>query len=785
MHKLITNCRVFATLSLLFIALVLVSPAKWTVAQTTEQQNLRENSKAGGPAESLPIPNDIGNSLPAPNVNAPNSRGLSTPQTEPAFLAPAEDRAIPGNPDADEYEFIMRGPLHEAFAQAWQADPLEPPVIAERPPERITEIPPDVKPEGANVQWIPGYWVWDDQETRFLWISGLWRDVPVRQVWQPGNWFENAGGWSWSPGFWNQENVVNRPIMPPPPANLDNGPSHEAPGDDFFYIPGNWLFVNNAYTWQAGYWCPRVQDRVWVPAQYICGGQGFHFQAGFWDYPLEDRGILFSPICFQQPVYLNVAWNYQPSCVVNTGVNFFVHLFRHPYRGYCFGDWYDCQDFGYRPWVYTHLDTGCYDPLFTYYSHRGHRYRDSGDCLINHLYKEHRHFADHKQHRPHKKFQRGEAVTRKSKPKGLFLDGDAPAVAELPSKTKRRATYGKTRNSLGSMYTDISKKTRKTREYQTDGSFTKRSHQAIGNPNARASAPNQKRSLTLEQAKQRQRVTDTVLNNQRAKANSIRTNKRSLKNSSTAPNGRSAPSKRRTAGAGFDDPAMRQQVEQAMQRLNMQNQAPSSSSIPKARSGYSSRQPVNPRREAAKTPNYRSRSYGSQTQRNALEQASPSVRKRYQQVPSPRSQGYATPGSQSRVDTKSAMLRQRMLSPNGQATQGGAMQRFPGATTGSNARLRKNNQTTAPRGFSNSQLRARSIPSTPAQGQSNLGNSRGNFTRSLPPGTSKRNNFQRGSSTQPGGGFQSGGNIFRNGGGGFQQGANLVPGAKPANGKRK
>ena len=42
----------------------------------------------------------------------------------------------------------------------------------------IDEVPPEYKPEGENVQWIPGYWAWDVAQSDFIWVSGLWRDVP-------------------------------------------------------------------------------------------------------------------------------------------------------------------------------------------------------------------------------------------------------------------------------------------------------------------------------------------------------------------------------------------------------------------------------------------------------------------------------------------------------------------------------------------------------------------------------------------------------------------------------
>ena len=35
-----------------------------------------------------------------------------------------------------------------------------------------------VKPDGANVVWVTGYWAWDDMRKDFIWISGIWRDTP-------------------------------------------------------------------------------------------------------------------------------------------------------------------------------------------------------------------------------------------------------------------------------------------------------------------------------------------------------------------------------------------------------------------------------------------------------------------------------------------------------------------------------------------------------------------------------------------------------------------------------
>src|SRR5690242_7360889 len=72
-----------------------------------------------------------------------------------AFAAPP----IPGDP-AQGTQILTRGPVHEAFAETVTFDPEPGIVVARPPPAAIEELPPDQKPEGANVAWIPGYWAW-------------------------------------------------------------------------------------------------------------------------------------------------------------------------------------------------------------------------------------------------------------------------------------------------------------------------------------------------------------------------------------------------------------------------------------------------------------------------------------------------------------------------------------------------------------------------------------------------------------------------------------------------
>jgi hypothetical protein len=92
--------------------------------------------------------------------------------------------AQPGPADAEAgVQVLTRGPVHEAFAESVTFDPEPGIVVPRAPPAAIEELPPDQRPEGANVAWIPGYWGWDDERSDFLWVSGIWRDLPPGRQW--------------------------------------------------------------------------------------------------------------------------------------------------------------------------------------------------------------------------------------------------------------------------------------------------------------------------------------------------------------------------------------------------------------------------------------------------------------------------------------------------------------------------------------------------------------------------------------------------------------------------
>src|SRR5260370_19981134 len=94
-----------------------------------------------------------------------------------AFLWPAALLAQNAHSDikeipTDDVTVQARGPIHEAYAQPTDTAPQAGPIIPKQPPDPVVEQPPDEKPQGDNVIWIPGYWTWDSDRSDFTWVSG-------------------------------------------------------------------------------------------------------------------------------------------------------------------------------------------------------------------------------------------------------------------------------------------------------------------------------------------------------------------------------------------------------------------------------------------------------------------------------------------------------------------------------------------------------------------------------------------------------------------------------------
>src|SRR5262249_54437221 len=153
-----------------------------------------------------------------------------------------------------------------------QAQPS--PVVPKPPPEPIQEVPPDQKPEGENVTWIPGYWDWDTGRNDYVWVSGFWRVPPPGRMWVPGTWLQTEGGWQWTHGSWTEPQQNELQYRQQPPPTVESGPSVPAPQEDSNYVPGTWIW-QDGWVWRPGYWIEPQPGFVYVPPRYLWSPAGY------------------------------------------------------------------------------------------------------------------------------------------------------------------------------------------------------------------------------------------------------------------------------------------------------------------------------------------------------------------------------------------------------------------------------------------------------------------------------------------------------------------------------
>jgi hypothetical protein len=271
---------------------------------------------------------------------------------------------------------LARGPIHEAFAQPADGQPQLGPLVPKEPPAPLNELPPDVRPEGDNVQWVPGYWQWDDERADFIWVSGFWRSPPPGRKWVPGYYTPVQGGYQWVEGFWAPADQNDLSYQPPPPESVENGPSMPAPSDDAIYDPGTWVYQDSRYAWRPGSYIGFRPGWVWVPAHYVWTPAGYLFVAGYWDYALADRGLLTAPVYCDPAVCFRPGFVYRPSCVFPSDVLTGALFVRPGWRHYYVGDYFDAgyRRAGFTAFVDFRFGRGAgYDPLYAYYraAHRG------------------------------------------------------------------------------------------------------------------------------------------------------------------------------------------------------------------------------------------------------------------------------------------------------------------------------------------------------------------------------------------------------------------------------
>lgn len=285
-----------------------------------------------------------------------------------------------------------KGPIHEAFAQPGAEVRGKDMTAPKAPPAPITEVPPESKPEGANVKWIPGYWQWDENKNDFIWVSGFYRNVPPNRAWEPGKWTEKDGKNIYVPGFWRPtDGTTWKEDVPEPPKSVESGPSTPNDNPNAMWVPGGWEYRDNKFVWRAGYWAAPYRDMMWQPGQYVFNGDNYFYMPGYWDYPLENRGLLNAPVYIDQQFIQNPNWSFTPQYVIGAGDTsgwgtggLFESMYIGPnYNNYYYGNYGDPFGFGglgfgqgsgeplfgyggFYPW--WGMPGGFYNPLWNHYN---------------------------------------------------------------------------------------------------------------------------------------------------------------------------------------------------------------------------------------------------------------------------------------------------------------------------------------------------------------------------------------------------------------------------------
>ena len=102
--------------------------------------------------------------------------------------------------------------------------------------------------------WIPGYWIWNDLNDSWDWVTGTWRAPPPGQRWVPGYWTTtHDGGLCASAVFGFRRQTQRLAYLPAPPPPRNGAPTETAGGRRISAAPGNWEYRDGRFVWKPGY----------------------------------------------------------------------------------------------------------------------------------------------------------------------------------------------------------------------------------------------------------------------------------------------------------------------------------------------------------------------------------------------------------------------------------------------------------------------------------------------------------------------------------------------------
>lgn len=294
---------------------------------------------------------------------------------------PQSNHRRPTKPTAAAFDVLLRGPIHEGFAQPAVLDAAEPLQVPKQPPPALREFPPAIRPAANQTVWLPGYWGWDEEQDDFVWVSGVWRVPPPGMRWIPGYWSARDDKFAWTPGFWFATEATRLQYSFNPPAHPKPETEQPAAAPNQFYVPGYWAAAGDKYIWRRGHWAKFHEGWVWMPTRYAATPAGSVLLRGYWDYPLARRGVLFAPVSpakgSEQP------GTFTPEVTLDARRLSEILFTWTAYGHYCFGDYFGDRStkrkirawfavpsdplFAYENWVRSRVRAGWRESLVNRY----------------------------------------------------------------------------------------------------------------------------------------------------------------------------------------------------------------------------------------------------------------------------------------------------------------------------------------------------------------------------------------------------------------------------------
>lgn len=137
------------------------------------------------------------------------------------------------------------------------------------------------RPSSHHV-WVNGEWVWVGNH--YMYQTGYWTIPPQpNEIFWKGHWAQWPNGeWYWVDGYWKRipDNVFVS-AMPPEPSFA----RPPAPSPQHVWVDGEWVWQNNNFIFQPGYWVLRDPHRQWVRGYWHQRQDGgWYWVDGYWEW---------------------------------------------------------------------------------------------------------------------------------------------------------------------------------------------------------------------------------------------------------------------------------------------------------------------------------------------------------------------------------------------------------------------------------------------------------------------------------------------------------------------